>query len=381
MKRNEIGLYLSDIFFKIPSVLYSAVITALLLEQGYSMTQIGTAWSVTLFATTVLDFPTGGFADRFGRIKIYSMGMLLMSIARFIYAYKSEDLLWVYFAAFLLGAGESQVSGTMSPWYVQTLQKKDKKSLTKVFAQKQVISNLVGIFVGILISFLPLNYKNILVIAGFVQWIGAGFILLGFKDNKGENVTYKLITINAFQIFLQTKKLWLYTALITCMYSFYSLYLFIWQPFAQKYGIQNSKNGIIQSVYLFCLALGGYLAKHIYMTDNKKNIVAILLGLSVSMITWGYNIYIFLGAILLFGLSYGIILPGIMSELQLLVPDGYRASITSLMSTLSSLGLVGLQFLIGCCIDRYGYSSVVCISVICCSIVLICNIKGNKIGK
>ena len=56
IRKEEFAFYLSSFFLKIPSVLYSAVITAFLVQCGYSMTKIGTIWSITLFAETVLDF-------------------------------------------------------------------------------------------------------------------------------------------------------------------------------------------------------------------------------------------------------------------------------------------------------------------------------------
>ena len=68
--RFELGYYLSGIIIKVPSVLYNAVITAFLIESGFSMTQIGIVWSITLFSNTILDFPTGGFADKFGRLNV-----------------------------------------------------------------------------------------------------------------------------------------------------------------------------------------------------------------------------------------------------------------------------------------------------------------------
>lgn len=45
IRKEEFAFYLSSFFLKIPSVLYSAVITAFLVQCGYSMTKIGTIWS------------------------------------------------------------------------------------------------------------------------------------------------------------------------------------------------------------------------------------------------------------------------------------------------------------------------------------------------
>lgn len=105
IRKEEFAFYLSSFFLKIPSVLYSAVITAFLVQCGYSMTKIGTIWSITLFAETVLDFPTGGFADKYGRLKIFMIGMVMMGVARILYTFGGYSILTVYFAAFLMGRG------------------------------------------------------------------------------------------------------------------------------------------------------------------------------------------------------------------------------------------------------------------------------------
>ncbi|SQC98857.1 Uncharacterised protein [Fusobacterium necrophorum subsp. necrophorum] len=64
----------------------------------------------------------------------------------------SENIFLLYSGAIILGVGESQVSGTLFPWFIHTLDEKGlselerKESIMKVNAQTQYTTNFLGIF-------------------------------------------------------------------------------------------------------------------------------------------------------------------------------------------------------------------------------------------
>ena len=120
MKKSIIGLLWGESTLKVMSILYDSVITAFLLQLGLKNIQIGLLWSVVLLTQMLFDYPTGSFADRYGRLKIFTIGMVVTGSAIVMIAY-SVNITMLYISAILMGVGESQISGTLFPWFVNSL--------------------------------------------------------------------------------------------------------------------------------------------------------------------------------------------------------------------------------------------------------------------
>jgi MFS family permease len=58
----------------------------LTVEQGFSLTQVTFADAMFLIAMTVLEVPTGAFADRFGRVRSVGIGALFYALALAVFA-------------------------------------------------------------------------------------------------------------------------------------------------------------------------------------------------------------------------------------------------------------------------------------------------------
>ena len=87
MKKSTIGLLWGESTLKVMAILYDSVITAFLLQLGLKNTQIGLLWSIVLLIQMIFDYPTGSFADRYGRLKIFTTGMILTGSAIVMIAY------------------------------------------------------------------------------------------------------------------------------------------------------------------------------------------------------------------------------------------------------------------------------------------------------
>ena len=376
IRKEEFAFYLSSFFLKIPSVLYSAVITAFLVQCGYSMTKIGTIWSITLFAETVLDFPTGGFADKYGRLKIFMIGMVMMGVARILYTFGGYSILTVYFAAFLMGAGESQVSGTITPWFISSLKEKNKSYIRKVFSTDTIISNILGVLTGFVFSLFHFNYSQALKYAGIIQIIGGFSLYMFFKDNKGSQSTVKNNLKQSLFQYAHNKNLILCTLLMCMLYSFYTVYLFVWQPAGKNFGIEGTKTGLINSLYLLSLSIGSWITKKDLISQKIHIISFVLLCMSIPIIVVSKYISVYILGIVMYGIGYGMVMPYISSQIQLCIGDTFRASLTSLVSSISSLVLVFIQIIIGKMIDVYGMHSILLFTL---SIAIVSDIVLRKI--
>ena len=367
MKKNFIGLIWGESSYNISSILYSSVITAFLLQLGINNTQIGLIWSLVLFSQMIFDYPTGSFADKYGRLRIFTIGMIFMGIATLIIA-KSYNVFMLYISGILLGLGESQVSGTLFPWFVNSISiennKEKQEYIFKINAQSQFLTNIIGVLTGFIISFFNIDYKTLLIISGMLYIINGVFIYFSFEDNKSNETDLVKIGKKSLLFFIKERKLWIYTLALTSSYSFYSIYLFIWQPIGKSLGITGSRLGSVYSLYLICFAISAFISKR-----NIKEFVYVLctslIPVSLIVIYCSHNLILYLVGIVSLGFNYKMAMLKIMGTIHNFISNEVRSSVISLVSSLSSVFLIGLQIIIGKILDTKNlfYLQILCIFI------------------
>lgn len=367
MKKNFIGLIWGESSYNISSILYSSVITAFLLQLGINNTQIGLIWSLVLFSQMIFDYPTGSFADKYGRLRIFTIGMIFMGIATLIIA-KSYNVFMLYISGILLGLGESQVSGTLFPWFVNSISiennKEKQEYIFKINAQSQFLTNIIGVLTGFIISFFNIDYKTLLIISGMLYIINGVFIYFSFEDNKSNETDLVKIGKKSLLFFIKERKLWIYTLALTSSYSFYSIYLFIWQPVGKSLGITGSRLGSVYSLYLISFAISAFISKR-----NIKEFVYILctflIPVSLIVIYCSHNLILYLVGIVSLGFNYKMAMLKIMGTVHNFISNEVRSSVISLVSSLSSIFLIGLQIIIGKILDTENlfYLQILCIFI------------------
>ena len=367
MKKNFIGLIWGETSYNISSILYSSVITAFLLQLGINNTQIGFIWSLVLFSQMIFDYPTGSFADKYGRLRIFTIGMIFMGIATIIIA-KSYNVLMLYISGILLGLGESQVSGTLFPWFVNSISiennKEKQEYIFKINAQSQFLSNIIGVLTGFIISFFNIDYKTLLIISGMLYIVNGVFIYFSFEDNKSTETDLVKIGKKSLLFFIKERKLWIYTLALTSSYSFYSIYLFIWQPVGKSLGITGSRLGSVYSLYLISFAISAFISKR-----NIKEFVYVLctslIPVSLIVIYCSHNLILYLVGIVSLGFNYKMAMLKIMGTIHNFISNEVRSSVISLVSSLSSVFLIGLQIIIGKILDTKNlfYLQILCIFI------------------
>lgn len=367
MKKNFFGLIWGETSYNISSILYSSVITAFLLQLGINNTQIGFIWSLVLFSQMIFDYPTGSFADKYGRLRIFTIGMIFMGIATIIIA-KSYNVLMLYISGILLGLGESQVSGTLFPWFVNSISiennKEKQEYIFKINAQSQFLTNIIGVLTGFIISFFNIDYKTLLIISGMLYIVNGVFIYFSFEDNKSTETDLVKIGKKSLLFFIKERKLWIYTLALTSSYSFYSIYLFIWQPVGKSLGITGSRLGSVYSLYLISFAISAFISKR-----NIKGFVYVLctslIPVSLIVIYCSHNLILYLVGIVSLGFNYKMAMLKIMGTVHNFISNEVRSSVISLVSSLSSVFLIGLQIIIGKILDTKNlfYLKILCIFI------------------
>ena len=367
MKKSIIGLVWGESTLKVMAILYDSVITAFLLPFGLKNTQIGLLWSVVLLTQMLFDYPTGSFADRYGRLKIFTIGMVLTGSAIVMIAY-SVNISMLYTSAILMGIGESQISGTLFPWFVNSISiennKEKQEYIFKINAQNQFLTNIIGVLTGFIISFFNIDYNTLLIISGMLYIVNGVFIYFSFEDNKSTETDLVKIGKKSLLFFIKERKLWIYTLALTSSYSFYSIYLFIWQPVGKSLGITGSRLGSVYSIYLISFAISAFISKR-----NIKEFVYILctslIPVSLIVIYCSHNLILYIVGIVSLGFNYKMAMLKIMGTIHNFISNEVRSSVISLVSSLSSVFLIGLQIIIGKILDtkNFFYLQILCIFI------------------
>ena len=89
LERN-IALFYAFRFLREAQIWIPVWIVFLIIDQGFSLTQIGIAEACFLIGLTVLEVPTGAIADRYGRSISLTLGILAMIASILVFAFTTS---------------------------------------------------------------------------------------------------------------------------------------------------------------------------------------------------------------------------------------------------------------------------------------------------
>ena len=119
------------------------VLVPLLLARGLDLSQVALVMATFAAVTAVLEVPTGGMADAFGRIRVTLIADALAIAAR-IGLMLAPDLGGLVAAAALGGAARALGSGSLEAWYVDARRSRDAgEDLQRPLARAGTVQSLV----------------------------------------------------------------------------------------------------------------------------------------------------------------------------------------------------------------------------------------------
>lgn len=135
----------------------------------------------------LLDFPTGGLADRLGRKRVFTTGIILVGLNFFLLAFLIHPVTIVA-AALLFGTGSALQSGSFEAWIADEMKKANMfDELDKVFGKAVSLSLMADVTAGILgslITFL-VGYWWTIPFGGFASLTAASLALILMSENVG----------------------------------------------------------------------------------------------------------------------------------------------------------------------------------------------------
>jgi len=328
---------------------------------GLSFAEIGLITSIYMVLTLPVDVPSSAFADKYGRLKIFSIGALIYSLGLISLSISSLPL-FVFLSYGIMGIGLGIYSNTLEAWIVDSLNSRGKIAI--IFSRQQTVNGIAGFLGNAVAGVLVLLYHKLnfpILMAGFLMLLSLPIALFSEDNKGGKTTTLPTQRIMKEGVKYVLSKRSLFALLVSSIFIVFPLVA--WMQFVSPYvvdvlGFPQKYWGFILSAYFLTVALGGYINEKLLKRVNHRLITifsVLLLSLFVLMLSISNLILVLF---LLFGLSliYPIRSSNIISWENELIPSNYRATALSSFSFIIRMVYILVPPLIGYLIDTYGYS-------------------------
>lgn len=357
----------------ISEFLVDSFATIYLLEKGVSYQQIGVMWTIYLGISALTDYPTGGLADKFGRKKIYSVGALLSALSYFLIL--SDKIFILYISYAIKGFGLSFSSGALISWLSCELN--DKSKFKNTLSQTRLFTSIASFILPIIfVTFKKVNLNNIFIISASIYIFVGLYVIFFLKENYGSQKKVFTIYKEVIKYCVHNKVLIFLIGVNIALYLFFTIFFYSWQPIAKKIIFNNKYLPIFYGIYTLINGWSAYLVKFIDEHNWKRFSLLVLLCYFLCFTSFYLankltSLALVIIAMVLFGISNGIIFMLNSIYINSHAPNEYKSSIFSFISGICTVVNVALQFILGRMIDLYGLGSILLFGCITSSILIL----------
>lgn len=306
--------------------------------------------------SAVFEIPTGSWADKYGRAKIYQVGIFLYILSVASYIITPNFYLLMLFQV-LGGLGLAMQSGGLEALVHDSIDSKNKdltystvhgKKMAIVFSSRVITVLLSGLLYGI-------NPRLPFVVATVTNMIGLVASLF-FEEVRLE-VPTKLSSgthIKDTLALIREKKTLVSFFWLVAIYTFYSEAMFaIFQPYFKSINIQISQFGLLYAVISASSALGALFITRI---AKKHSAFTIMLSMIMSVIFTLGSMLLEIPALTYFALipssiAFGCVITLQNSITQRLVSSKYQATAISIASSVRTLSFLVSVITLGIALD------------------------------
>ena len=261
---------------------------------GITFSQTLTLQSWFMICCFVFEFPSGGFADKFGKKLSLSIAFVLESIGFLVYA--STPNFWIFaLGETILAIGCSLISGTQSSFIACSLKHNNKSHLQKKILGKNKSISMMGMLISAPIGSIIAHYigmREAVLYTAISPAIAFAISLTLIEPKNGTTKeSYGKILKEGFFCFKKSKALRMlaFDKIIVHILCFFLIW--IYQPFLKQEGISLAYFGTIHA--FICLAQIAVLSnfsklekicksskRYLFLSSLIPGIFLFLIGLS-----------------------------------------------------------------------------------------------------
>jgi len=357
---------------------FGPVMVLFCLHKGMDLYQVGLFFGVYFLAITCFELPSGAWADKFGRLRVFYCAKLFDCL-NFSLLIFFDAIELIILASFIGGVGRALGSGAMEAWYVELLKQQRREAEIGQKLSSAHAWSLVGMACGAimgagLVQFFGEQYNadNPYLLALLAVFFLHAIILFSmpYFFCEGEKVVQVRETVNSdLGIIRKTLHLcWsepmlravllmqlLFGVLLTSIQTY-------WQPTLQtmlKADADILMYGLVAALFYLSAALAANLVKK-RLSNSHKPLNLMLFGLfalsSIVMIAMAFSSSVggFVGLYLVFGFFIFAAKPLLATTMHQQVCDKYRATSLSLLSLMFNLGALLVGLLFSLIADKFG---------------------------
>jgi len=325
------------------SIILDSIMTFYLLKNGFSLAVISLCFSISLITTTIIEFPSGMIADRFGRKKTYSIGLLFRATQCLILLLTKNTFL-ILMSGFFEGIHNALVSGSLESWLFKEL---DDKNYDRLFGLNKICTSIVSFIFVLVIAYL-ISDSKLCILLCFIAYILSAITNIFYLDDNRDETSSMKATFNTSLDFIKESKARILMNILIMFYGVISVYMLLFQAIANRIGLEDS---FVLLASLFSLT-GSVIAGYVFSKATKRKellIMISLIGVSLSFLMFilARDALLLLIGNILYGFSQASMFPYFYSELFKILPDQSIASNISIISAVASLFAALLTYFLG----------------------------------
>lgn len=332
-------------------------------ENNLSMSQIFLLKSVYSVGMLVLEIPSGYFGDVWGRKKTLIVGTLLTTVGYSIYS--GSFIFWQFMIAeFILGVGQSFISGSDSAMLYDSLKSNKKESeylkfegrVTSVGNFSEAIAGIIG---GLLAT---ISLRTPFIVQAIVSALAipAAFTLVEPKLELERRVaSFKdILKVVKFALveYTQLRYFILFSSLIGTATLTYAWFI---QPFLIEAKLPVAMFGVVWTVLNLTVGMSSIYAHKIESRFSQKQTTGFIY-LSIALGFIFTSVYISLWTIpviFLFYIIRGVATPVLKDYINTLIDSDVRATVLSLRNMFIRINFAVIGPVLGWIIDKYSLKS------------------------
>jgi MFS family permease len=339
-------------------------------ELGLTVTAAITLGMTRWVVMALCEVPTGAWADRFGRVRIYRIGQFFYALS-YLPFLLTHNFALLFVVQILGGFFGSMAEGAVHPVVKETytLAKLSDKKYTHYLSNCTVVLYLSRLTAGILGAWLyskhpygPFGIQVFIVFGAFVS----SLFMKEFRTEKTTSKTSRQHIREAVGYVWRHSYLRNYVfALVTVALLAESIWTSV-QPSLDYHGIAPQYFGIMFGVIAVFSAAGAYISRHIAgkMNGIKIKFYMAITAFAAAVTMLSHNNVVLVLSLALLGLAFGFTQPIDMFNIQKYTAPHIQSTVLSLRSMLYTGSFSLSSVVVGRYVDLYGTSTMLIILAI-----------------
>ncbi|MCL2360605.1 MAG: MFS transporter [Defluviitaleaceae bacterium] len=367
------------------SALFNGICTAYLISKGFDLFAISKYFSLSLIISPLLRIPLGYLADRVGRKKVYSCGLLLRAMQGFILI-AGQSMFSLYMAAIAEAAYSALISGSLEAWLKGTVQQHGISiNYPRLFGISKFVGSLVSIVTIFSIGFfLDIQLEGIIRVISIIYLSVSMCNLLIYKDQKGESETIAIDIRRIISAVAKNKKVHYLCFILTTGFILISVYMLYFQAKALEIGVLESSLLILASIGALGSGISAFVYSKIGKKVNVRQIMPLLfIGVLASFIimNFSHNIVMLGVGNFMYGISMGPLMPIFYSWALDSISNDYTSTLISFMTAVATVAAAVATIVIGYLINNMGLTYAIYSGIVLGAISITFLLYMNKVIK